>query len=97
MSFFSRYKCYCGFETVVKYKMPTTMTKAWLESDCLSCGARYDIRIYPHENSSMVNVHKRLLKTSPQVDAAIARDATIPIKKNGVQNGETGKKENQSH
>jgi hypothetical protein len=72
---YSKYACYCGFENVVSFKMPSLKTKAWLESECLSCQARYDIRIYPHENKGQVNVHKRLLVTSPEVERAIAKSA----------------------
>lgn len=80
---YSSYHCYCGFRNVVAFKKPTALTKAWLESDCLKCGARYDIRIYPHENLKSVNVHKRLITSSAEVDEAIKQQA-----KNEVINGE---------
>ncbi len=72
---YSRYKCYCGFENVIKFKMPTLRTKAWLESECLSCSAKYEIRVYPHENEKQVNIHKRLMTTSKQVEDAIQKEA----------------------
>ena len=51
--------------------MPKLRSKEWLEHDCLACNARYDIRIYPSESNGSVNVHKRLINSSSEVDKAI--------------------------
>ena len=93
---YSKYKCYCGFENVIKFKKPTRNTKAWLESDCLHCEARYEIRVYPHENKDQVNVHKRLIKTSVLVNKAIEKEAkekaSFKYNDNGVLDGESAAK-----
>jgi hypothetical protein len=68
---YSSFTCYCGFKNTITFKMPKLRSKEWLEHDCLACNARYDIRIYPHENNGSVNVHKRLINSSAQVDKAI--------------------------
>jgi hypothetical protein len=68
---YSSFTCYCGFKNSITFKMPNLNSKEWLVQDCLACNAKYDIRIYPHENTGSVNVHKRLITSSEQVDRAI--------------------------
>jgi hypothetical protein len=53
---YSSFTCYCGFQNTITFKMPN---------------ARYDIRIYPSESNGSVNVHKRLINSSSEVDKAI--------------------------
>lgn len=98
---YSKYKCYCGFENTIKFKKPTHVTKAWLESDCLACDARYEIRVYEHDNKDQVNIFKRLIKSSEAVDRAIAFEAkqknAFKFENNGVLNGESAIKKGQSN
>jgi hypothetical protein len=77
---------------MITFRMPKLRSKEWLEHDCLACNARYDIRIYPNENAGSVNVHKRLINSSSEVDKAIEG-------KNEKRQSETTRdnKESQSH
>lgn len=85
---------------MIKFRQPTKNSKVWLESDCLLCSARYDIRIYPSEKIDTVNIHKRLIKTSDLVDRAIMiQSKTDVLKENGVLDERIKRqvKESQSH
>lgn len=70
------FECYCGFKNHVSIKAPTRQTKAWLEHDCLSCSARYDLRFYyDPANTKQLLCYKRLIKMSKDVQEAIEKDA----------------------
>lgn len=101
MKLYSKYKCYCGFENVITFNKPNTVTKQWLESECLDCGARYDIRIYPHSDKSQINIHKRVIKMSVKVQEAIDKEAkekaNFKYNNDGVLSGEEITRKNKSN
>ena len=92
----SEFDCYCGFMNTIVFNVPTVSNKAWLEHDCLSCGARYDIRIYPEPgNKHKVKLFKRLIIMSPEVLSAIKASSEKSAelnKENGVLSGEEARK-----
>lgn len=88
----SSFECYCGFQNKILFHRPTPHFKAWLEHDCLKCGARFDLRIY--QDDGQYKLFKRLIKTSQAVNKVIAdeakKDAAISdfkFNNNGVLNG----------
>ncbi len=93
-------ECYCGFKNKIVFTVPTTQRKSWLESDCLSCGARYDVRVYPDtDHKNKLKLFKRVIKMSEQVLAAIqatAEKSAETYNKNGVLSGEEIRKRNRN-
>lgn len=97
----SKFDCYCGFSNTIVFIKPTVIKKAWLEQDCLKCGARYDLRIY--QDKDQLKLYKRLIRSSDLVNQHIINqahtDATISnfkFKENGVLDGKTADKRTNS-
>lgn len=87
----SEFDCYCGFNNKIVCDIPTAYKKSWLEHDCLSCGARYDLRLYPDtEDKRKLKLFKRVIVMSEQVLAAIKASSEKSVElynKNGVLSG----------
>ena len=68
MDLYSKYTCLCGFKNTIKFKQPTLRSLSWLMSECLSCGTKYDIRVYPIEGSATYQIYKKPLNQPDMVD-----------------------------
>ena len=92
----SEFECYCGFKNKIVFIIPTVIRKSWLEQDCLSCGARYDLRIYPDfDNKEKLMIHKRVIVMSDQVLSAIkasSEKSAEDTNTKGVLSGEEARK-----